>query len=174
MIRQSELQKAELAKPPGEKDCQRVFTKLSSEFNDEDNVDGSLDYLHNSGTAHVDRPTRLKVKMNQYVDMVKFLPRDLDTVDDDENLVLTNRNGKTYHVPPADREPNNISNFKKWQTAFKVFMGVFMEEQPDKLCVAPELVQYMKMIEDMTITWIWDNVHKYDKRHRRMMEQFKK
>lgn len=173
MIKQAELQKAELAKPPGENNLAAQYT-VNKIISDDDNVDGSLDYLHNSGTAHVDRQTRLKVKLNEYVDLVKFLPRDLDTVDDDENLVLTSKEGKTYHVPPADRDNAAINTFKKWQTAFKVFMGVYMEEHPDKLNLAPELVQYMQLIEDMTTTWIWDNVYKYDKRHRRMMGQFKK
>lgn len=85
---------------------------------------------------------------------------------------MTSRQGKTYHVPPLDREDNTIATFKRWQTAFKVFMAVYLEEHPDRYHKAIELIQYTQMIEDMTTTWIWDNVFKYDKAHRRMMQTF--
>lgn len=175
LIKQAELQKAELAKPPGEHNQLKHNSQFpSTNPTDEQNVDGTLDYLHNTGSAHVDATTRLKVKQQLYVDLARFLPRDLDVVDEDENLVLTNKDGKTYHVPPSERDLGTINTFKKWQLAFKVFMSIYMEEHPNKLpVVAPEFIQYMQLIEDMTTTWIWDNVYKYDKRHRRMMAQFK-
>lgn len=173
MIKQAELQKAELAKPPGESVLEHENAQSGGQGIQNENLDGSLDYLHNSGTAHVDVSTRGKIKENVYVDLVRLLPRDLDTVDEDENLVLTNQNGKTYHVPPSDRENNQINTFKKWETAFKVFVSVYLEEYPHKMNIAPEFIQYMQLIEDMTTTWIWDNVYKYEKRHRRLMQQFK-
>lgn len=168
LVKQAELQKAELAKPPGEN--QYLLVNSQVEFGE--NIDGSLDYLHNSGTAHVDQTTREKVRTDQYVELYKFLPRDLDLVDEDDNLVLTSKQGRTYHVPPVDREDNSISTFKKWQVAFKVFMSVYIEEHPDRLKKPLELIQYTQLIEGMTTTWIWDNVYKYDKKHRRMMQTF--
>lgn len=168
MVRQAELQKAELAKPPGE----NQYLLVRPEITKHDNIDGSLDYLHNSGTAHVDSTTREKIKTDQYIELHRLLPRDLDLVDEDENLVLTSKMGKTYHVPPMDREESTINTFKKWQVAFKVFMSVYIEEHPHRLLKPFELIQYTQLIEGMTTTWIWDNVYKYDKSHRRMMQTF--
>lgn len=169
MIKQAELQKAELAKPPGE---QINFHPNYDNDQSGDNLDGSLDYLHNSGSAHVDILTRAKIKADLYIELHKLLPRDFDLIDEDENLCLTNRDGKTYHVPPLEREGNNVNSFKKWQIAFKVFMAVYIEEHPDRVKKPLEFIQYMQMIEEMTTTWIWENVYKYDKKHRRMMQQF--
>lgn len=75
MVKQAELQKAELAKPPGE----IVLDKC-------ENIDGSLDYLHNMGSAHVDTITQGKIKADQYVELHRLLPRDFDLIDKDENL----------------------------------------------------------------------------------------
>lgn len=166
MVKQAELQKAELAKPPGE------INMLPDQIDNLKNIDGSLDHLHNTGSAHVDSTTRMKIRNDLYVELHKLLPRDFDQMDDDENLCLTNRDGKTYHVPPLEREVNAIGTFKRWQIAFKVFMSVYIEEHPTRIKKPLEFIQYMQMIEDMTTTWIWDNVYKYDKRHRRMMQQF--
>lgn len=156
-----------MAKPPGE-----ISNDIIKTPSPNDNVDGSLDYLHNSSTAHVDQLTREKVRTNLYVELYRFLPRDLDLTDEDDNLCLTSRQGKMYHVPPLDREDNTIATFKRWQTAFKVFMAVYLEEHPDRSHKAIELIQYTQMIEEMTTTWIWENVFKYDKSHRRMMQTF--
>lgn len=165
MVKQAELQKAELAKPPGE-------NLMTPNVSSSENLDGSLDYLHNSGSAHVDTATRLRIRNDWYVELHKLLPRDFDLIDEEDSLCLTNRDGRTYHVPPLEREGNNVGTFKRWQIAFKVFMAVYIEEHPTRVKKPLELIQYMQMIEEMTTTWIWDNVYKYDKRHRRMMQQF--
>lgn len=170
LVKQAELQKAELAKPPGENQNSLMIEDLENK----DNIDGSLDYLHNSETAHVDTATRDKIKADLHVELYRLLPRDLDLQDEDDNLVLTSKMGKTYHVPPLDREDNTIGTFKKWQIAFKVFMSVYIEEHPDRLKKPLELIKYTQMIEGMTTTWIWENVFKYDKRHRKMMQTFPK
>lgn len=179
LLRDAEINKATMAMPPGKSTMFNSirnglgFKQRAEELATrslEENLDGSMDYLHDAVTDHVDKGTFEKIVRGEYVDLVKLLPRDIDAINEEDSLQLTNRDGRTFYVPPADRDPQSISNFRKWQLAFRVFQAVYVTAYPEK---GLELLQYVHLIEDYCSTWIWDNVYKYDKRHRRLMEKFK-
>lgn len=136
----------------------------------EDNIDGSLDYLHDDMSAHVDQATRLKIMNGESVELYRLLPREFEDTSEEDTIEFTTRGGRTVVVPPADKEARLISNYRKWEAAFRVFEEIYLVTHPTR---AIQLVRYRNMIEDMAGTWVWDNVARYDRRHRNMMETFK-
>lgn len=135
-----------------------------------ENVDRLLDYLHDTVADHVDAITAQKIVKGEYVEFHKLLPQDLDAPSEEDNLELTNRDGRTYYVSPLDKDPQTINSYRKWQVGFRVFQAVYVAAHPER---ALQLIQYHKMINEMVSTWIWENVFSYDKRHRRLMARFK-
>lgn len=174
LLRNAEINKATMAKPPGKSTYippeQLFYQRAMLETEVSENLDGSLDYMHDTVSDHVNRLTVEKITRGEYVDFVKLLPRDLDSMTEDDNLQLTSREGKTYYVAPLDKDPQQINSYRKWQLAFRVFQAIYIARFPEK---SLELLQYAQLIEDYCSTWIWDNVYRYDKRHRRIMERFK-
>ena len=65
----------------------------------------------------------------------------------------------SYLIPLAERESATISNFYRWEQAFRVFSNIYMEAYLGK---ANELVQYNHTIHTAAQTFVWDNVYRYD------------
>ena len=80
-----------------------------------------------------------KIVKHQYVDFGKLLPKDKILSEEDKRMQLVNKDGMSYWVPLGDNTPNGgITNFSKWEIAFRVFSNVYSTHYPHK---AAELLQ---------------------------------
>ena len=83
-------------------------------------------------------------------------------------MELVNRGRQSFFIP-AERENSGITNFNKWEQAFRVFMNIFTKEYPDRVT---ELIQYNHIIFTAAASYQWDNVYTYDKEFRAHMSNF--
>ena len=110
--------------------------------------------------AHVDESLRLKIVNCEYVDFSKLLPRDRVAAEEDNRMEMINQGGQTFWVPAKDRNGGAISNYSRWEQAFRVYSDIFTRQHPHK---ATELIQYGHTISTAALTYQWDNVYMYDR-----------
>ena len=97
------------------------------------------------------------------MDFAKLLSKDKVSKDDDHRMELINKGGQSFFVPVSDRETTGIYNFSKWEQAFRVFSNIYTRRYPSK---ATDLIQYNHVIYSASLTYVWDNVYKYDREFR--------
>ena len=85
-------------------------------------------------------------------------------------MELINKGGQTFFVPVGDRDGSlAISNFQKWEQAFRIFSNVYLQQFPHK---ATELLQYNHIIFTALLSFTWHNVYTYDKEFRNHLVMF--
>ena len=102
-----------------------------------------------------------KIVNSEYVDFGKLIPRDKIVTDDDSKFELVVKGGRAYWVPV--NESTNISNFTRWEQAFRIYSNIYTRAHPNK---CTELLQYNHIIYTISMTYQWDNVYAYDKEFR--------
>ena len=113
--------------------------------------------------SHIDELTKRKIANGEYIDFTKLIPKDKVTMEDDNRMEIINKGGLTYWLPVNDRESSAITNFNRWEQAFRVFSNIFTAFHPGK---AGELFQYNHIIHTAAQTFAWKNVYRYDKEFR--------
>lgn len=152
VIRDIQKNKADLAKPPGM--LKRQLQTLLIDFN----------RFHL--TSHVDKKLKQRVEEGDFtVDFRKLMPKSKSKSVPDDRMQLVNRDGGSYFVP-AEKEGREITCYKHWEVAFKVFMGVVIGKWPDK---SQELLEYSHVIQTAAQTYPWENVFNYDIGFREVM-----
>ena len=117
--------------------------------------------------AYVDPNLREKIVKGEYIDFVKLLPREkLQT--DEQKLELINKGGQTFFMP-ASRDSLSISNFNRWEQAFRVFSNIYCKQYPNK---SSELIQYNHIIYTALQSYVWENVYQYDREFRMHLSAF--
>ena len=71
--------------------------------------------------------------------------------EDDHRLEIVNKNGYTFLSPVADREAVQITNYNKWEQAFRVYSNVLTARFPEK---STELLQYSHTIHTASMSYI--------------------
>ena len=80
---------------------------------------------------------------------------------------MVNKGGLSYWVPVADHETTAISNYGKWEQAFRVFSNIYTSVHTNW---AGELIQYHHIIHTASQAYSWENVYRYDKEFRNSYE----
>ena len=88
---------------------------------------------------HMDENLKKKIVEGEYVDFAKLMPRDKILFEEDQCMEMVNKGGISYWVPLSEREVTSITNFFRWEQAFRVFSNIYTERYPGK---AGELIQY--------------------------------
>ena len=171
MIREAELAKARIFATSGKNDC--TNEKFGNVQNSNDpqvqvqrwvSSSAMLDEGYIVVSAHLDQLTIDKIQRGEYIDFGKLIPKDRMMVEDDGRLEMVIKNGKTYWLPVCPSV--NITNFGKWEQAFRVFSNIYCKFNPDR---AAELIEYNHVIHTISLAYIWDNVYAYDKDFRMHM-----
>ena len=115
--------------------------------------------------THLDQSLVDKIVNGEYVDFARLLPKDRITREEDHRMEIVNKGGLTYFVPVSDRECGSISNFSRWEQAFRIYSNVYTRRYPYK---ASELIQYNHIIYTAAQTYVWENVYLYDKEFRHL------
>ena len=162
-IRRAEAGQANIYSMPGNVESNN---KLSCKATDVDD-----NYIMIGARSSVDAAIQEKIKLGQYVDFSRLLPRDRVTHSIDEGrMELIHKDGQTYFIPATDRGNScEINNFYRWEQAFRVFSNIYLREHPER---AIELIQYNHVICTAASTYTWDNVYAYDREFRMHMAEY--
>ena len=111
--------------------------------------------------AYIDKTLKKKILNFEYVDFCKLVSCNrVAHEDEQQRLEIINRNGMSYLAPVADRDIIQISNYSRWEQAFRVFSNVLTARYPHK---ATELLQYNHTIHTVLVSYVWENVYSYDR-----------
>ena len=88
---------------------------------------------------------------------------------EDQRFELVVRGGSTYFAPVSERERSMISNFSKWEQAFRIYSTILTRTYPGR---ASEFIQYNHIIYTASLSFTWDNVYLYDKEFRMHVSKF--
>ena len=166
MLRDSEVKKQRIYEVPGKE----VYV-------DEVNNEVSLEVVRNNYeraliadedyqvvASHVEDSIRQKIINNEYVDFSRLVPRDRLAQVEDHRMVMMHKEGETFFMPAAEKEVSGIiSNYYKWEQAFRVFSNIYLNKYPHK---AAELIQYNDVIHTTASSYAWENVYRYDREFR--------
>ena len=113
-------------------------------------------------SAHLDEVIADKIGKGEYIDFSKLLPKDrVAAVEEEGRFEMIIKNGKSFWVPV--NQGVNISNFSKWEQAFRVYSNIYCKRNPER---AAELIEYNHVIHTIASTYTWENVYNYDKEFR--------
>ena len=113
--------------------------------------------------THVDESTKKKIILGDYVDFAKLIPRSRVSSEDDHRMEIVNYGGQTFWVPASDKNSVSISNFSRWEQAFRVYSNIYTQYHPGR---SSELIQYNHIIHTASLSYQWENVYQYDKEFR--------
>ena len=74
--------------------------------------------------GHVDVSLQKKIINFDYVDFSRLIPRDKVTKFEDNRFELVMKGGSTFFAPVADRDVSSISNFSRWEQAFRIYSNI--------------------------------------------------
>ena len=158
LLQQAEDAKARMYQIPG-----NVDTLSNSSESVVDNLDILLSMLvdekYDLVDNHIDDATRCKIRRGDFVDLARLIPKDRVLIQQDNRMIQVNKDGMSYYQPAYESELTTISNYNKWEQAFRVFSTIFVQAHPHK---AKELMQYSHIIYTASLTYVWDNVYAYD------------
>ena len=109
--------------------------------------------------SHLDGGLQNKILNNEYVDFARLIPKE-KTGHEDNRLEIISKGGQTFFAPVSDREITGITNFGRWEQAFRIFSNVYTRKYPNK---AGELIQYNHIIYTASQSFSWNNVYTYDR-----------
>ena len=176
LIRRAEASKAKMYNVPGNVEIVDKFKKFGMGAELIHSV--LVDEQYSMVAAHVDQTTRNRIVEGKYVDFVRLLPRDrLADENGDDTRQMYMRNGQPVWMTAEERsmekaiekEGLTISNFGKWEQAFRVFTNIYTEAFPSR---AKQLTQYSHVIHSAAMTFVWSNVYAYDKDFRIHLSEF--
>lgn len=146
VIRDIQRNKAELAKPAGE--WKRELKTLL------------IDMKHFHLTSHVDKKIREAINGGDYtIDFKRLVPRSRSRCKVDSSMHMINKDGVSCFVPADHDNVKDITSYKQWEVAFKVFMGIYIAKWPGR---SEELLQYSHNIQTASAMYPWENVFNYD------------
>ena len=120
--------------------------------------------------AHLDSQLCDKISWGEYVDFARLLPRERPSYADEGKLEIVNKGGQMYFVPAGERDyGNTISNFHRWEQAFRVYSNIYLRSNPDRVT---ELIQYNHIICTASQTYLWENVYNYNREFRMHLSNF--
>ena len=89
---------------------------------------------------HVNAILQQKIINHEYIDFACLLPKGRNNVSEGDNqMELVNRGGSTFFMQVADKETTGITNFSRWEQAFRIFSNIYTWAYPGR---ASQLIQY--------------------------------
>ena len=130
-----------------------------------------VDETYQLVASHVDEVTQDRIIKGEYVDFGCLVPWDRVLTEDDSIYEMIVKEGKTFWVPAGLNDIASITNYNRWEQAFRVFSDIYMRVHPQR---SAELVQYNHLIHTAAQTNVWENVYLYDKDFRIHLSNFPK
>ena len=149
MIRNAEANRMKIFNTPGK--------QLPLDLNREFVHSAMVDKTYMLVASHLEESVIRKIENAEYVDFSKLIPKDKILAEEETELKLIMKEGRTFYVPV--KEATSISNFNHWEQAFRVYSNIYLRKNPDR---ATELIQYNHVIHSASLIYIWSNVYAYD------------
>ena len=169
LIKDAELNKAQQYQVPGKVKLPLInmvttVQNMKPTLEAKDNL-AEMDMDYQMVDSHLDEMTKLKIQAYEFVDFAKLLVKNRSFRDDEsgQRLEIINRNGQSFLSPVSEHEATSITNYNRWEQAFRIFSNVLTSKYPGK---ATELLQYNHTIHTASMSYIWENVYAYDKEFR--------
>ena len=162
MVREAEANKAKVYNTPG-KDPELAINDDSPFIHS-----AIADESYMLVATHLDEAIIKRIEQDEYVDFAKLLARDKMLDNEETEMRLVQRDGRTMYVPVKDE--CLINNVLKWDQAFRVYSNIYTRVFPNK---ATQLVQYSHIIHSAAQSYAWSNVYQYDKDFRDHMSRNK-
>ena len=153
----SEKFNASVEPPP--KGRSNFFDKIQCDHDKQDDDE----YFHLA--CHVDNALKQKIERGEYVELDKLVPRRKSFAAEDGCLEWVTKDRLTFLAPAQDKD-QKITNYKKWDQAFRVYTSIYCNVKPSRL---GEIWQYIHTISSAATSFQWDNVAYYDTVFRQMM-----
>ena len=164
LIQESEGCRAKIFDVPGNKNfiqfSQPEMPRYELDLNNEFVHSAMVDENYQLVASHLDESIQEKIIRGDYIDFGKLVPKDRVITADDGQYEMIVRDGKTYWMPACSYETMEISNYHRWDQAFRVYSDVYVRAFPNR---ASELVQYSHLIHTASQSYVWENVYMYDK-----------
>ena len=111
---------------------------------------------------------RCKIKRGEFVDLEHLLPKDRlgGKQAEERKLEIFSRDGVAYFASTSDKNGSKINGLRWWEQAFRVYAAVYSRANPNQ---APEIWQYVHIINLAASAYSWDNVSFYDHTFRQLM-----
>ena len=74
--------------------------------------------------GNIDPNIKQKILDHEYVDFARLSPKGKLARDDDGRMEIVCRGGATFFIPASDCDNVSITNFSKWEQAFRVFSNI--------------------------------------------------
>ena len=165
MIRKAELATAKVFETPGEL-CNDDRMKGLVHQLPCMTLDPSKDYVHSAMVdenyvmlgSHIDMGMKVRIIKGEYVDFAKLIPKDrVLMTDEPQKMEIVSKDGQMFWIPASDNY--KINSFGRWEQAFWIFSNIYCKAHPHQ---ASELLQYNHLIHTAAMTYVWDNVYRYD------------
>ena len=118
-------------------------------------------------TCHIDNVMVQKIERGEFVDLEKLLVKVRPKRKEFDSLEFVTREGQAFLSPVSDHEPK-INGVRRWEQAFRTYAAIYSKAQPHR---APEIWQYVHVINSAPSNYIWENVVYYDYTFRQMMSK---
>ena len=165
MIKQAELGWARIYETPGELQFSDELRGVTHKI-PHMTLDLNSEYVHSAMVdenylvlrSHIDDGTKQKIARGEYVNFAKLLPKDrILTLEEPQRLEMMTKDGHVFWMPVSDH--TKINGFGRWEQAFRIFSNIYSKAHPHR---SSELLQYSHLIHTASLTYVWDNVYRYD------------
>ena len=123
-------------------------------------------------TCHVETGVIEKAHKGHFVELDKLRNKSLKELmakdGDQYRFNVMTKEGQSYLVAANSDKDNKITNYRRWEQAFKVYMILYTERNPER---APEILAYADIISNASQNYVWENVAMYDFYFRKLMEK---
>ena len=101
--------------------------------------------------SHIDEHMQERIIRGEYIDFGRLVPKDRILVANNQRYEMVVHEGKTYWLPANLHKSTAISNYNRWEQAFRVFSEIYMKAHPYR---SSELVQYNHLIHMASQSYI--------------------
>ena len=82
--------------------------------------------------AHIDEMTQEKIVKGKYINFGKLIPRDRILVEENRCMELIMKNGHAFWASASSSEMTQITNFSKWEQAFRIYSNIYTRAHPER------------------------------------------
>lgn len=88
----------------------------------------NIEFNHYHLFSHIEDKIKEKIVLGKYVELATLISED-KLMDDEDSMQLVNRDGVGHFVPSSKQNLKKIESFGKWEQAFRVYQGIYSQEQ---------------------------------------------
>ena len=152
--------RARIHETPGELTKNSQLAQANLDIHKEFIHSAMVDEGYQVVASHLDETIQAKIIKGEYIDFGWLIPKDRVQAQEEYRVEMKIKDGKTVWSTSSAEEITQISNYPRWEQAFRIFSDVYLRAHPER---AVELIQYNHIIHMASQSYIWENVYMYDR-----------